>query len=54
MSQFSHRLNVWFVVLLLLLAGILLQVRSARGAAYANLQVIVAGASIPEPSFFRS
>ena len=54
MSQFSHRLVVWFIVLLLLLAGIMLQVRSARGAAYASPQVTAAGASIPDPSFSRS
>ena len=33
MSQFSHRVIAWLVVLLLLLVGIVLQIRSARGDA---------------------
>ena len=47
MSQFSHRLIVWSVVLLLLLVGVVLQVRSARGSACANLQITTAGTPLP-------
>jgi hypothetical protein len=53
MSQFSHRLVVWFVVLLLLLVGIVLQVRSARGTTFANPPDIAAGASLGAIPFFR-
>lgn len=31
MSQFAHRVIMWSVVILLLLIGVFLQVRSARG-----------------------
>jgi len=33
MSQFVHRVIMWSVVILLLLIGVFLQVRSARGQA---------------------
>ena len=53
MSQYSHRLIVWFVVLLLLLVGIVLQVRSARGTTFANPPTIAAGTPLKAIPFFR-
>lgn len=53
MSQFSLRLLVWFVVILLLLVGALLQVRFARGATLAGHPSIAAGAPSMSPPFRR-
>lgn len=46
MTQFSQKLIVWFIVLLLLLAGIALQVRTARGNTFANPPATAAGTSL--------
>ena len=53
MSQFSLRLLVWFVVILLLLVGAFLQVRSARGATLAGRPSIAAGSPSMSPPFRR-
>ena len=37
MSQFAHKVVVWSIVILLLLLGVFLQVRSARGQAETRL-----------------
>ena len=53
MSQFSLRLVAWFVVILLLLIGVVLQVRSARGATLADHPSIAADTSSTLAPFSR-
>ena len=53
MSQFSLRLVVWFVVILLLLVGTFLQVRSARGATLAEHPAIAANTTSTPLSLSR-
>jgi hypothetical protein len=50
MSQFAHRAIVWSVVILLLLIGIFLQIRSARGAETAEPLMVLGQL----PYFLRS